>query len=99
MTIWVLLLGCCFLAPIFLAIRLAGDAHASIAGYVLSVLSGLFFGSGCAATLYKMHKVVARLGERFVSILFLGFIAESFWVVLSGAAASWAVAQLLTRIR
>lgn len=102
MTIWVLLLGCCFLTPTFLALRLAREAHASIAGYTVSLVIGMLIGTGCAAAMSKIHvKVTSQLAERSVSlqnaILIGTFAGELVWVGITGVIGWW-VATLLLRI-
>lgn len=97
MTIWVLLLGCCFLAPIFLALRLAGDAHAAITSYVLSLIVGLLIGTGFAMVMAKVHSRMVRTGS---TIVLLGaFAAELVWVGITGIVGWWAVTILLHSLR
>jgi hypothetical protein len=104
MTIWVLLLGCCFLVPIFLALHMAGDAHASIFGYALSLIVGVLIGTGCGAIMSKMHsRVVSRSEGRSVplqnTILLSAFVAELAWVGFTGVIGWWAVTLLQRHIR
>jgi hypothetical protein len=104
MTIWVLLLGCCFLTPIFLALQMARSAHASIAGYALSLIVGGLIGTGCAALMSAIHsRIVPRSEGRSVSlqnaILLSAFAAELVWVGLTGIIGWWAVRLLQSFIR
>lgn len=96
MTIFVVLLGCCFLVPIFLALHLAGTAHAAIGVYVLSLTTGLLIGTSCAAVMSKMHRRMVSGGS---DIALMGaFVVEVFWVGASGVAGWWAVTLLLQRL-
>lgn len=97
MTIWVALLGCCFLVPIFLALRLSGSAHASIVGYVLSLTIGLAIGTGAAAMMSKMHdRIMSRSGPLQNVILLGAFAVELIWVALTGII-GWSAVTLLLR--
>lgn len=85
MTIWVVLLGCCFLTPIFLALQMARTAHAGFGGYAVSLIVAMVIGASCTALMMWVHnRVVWRSEGRSVTsqnvILLSAFVAEVVWV-------------------
>ena len=101
MTIWVVLLGCCFFTPVLLALQEAKNFRAGIIGYVLCLIVGTTIGAICAALMMWVHnKFVWRSHERSAvlqnGILLTAFVAEALWVVLSGVL-GWQVADVVLR--
>jgi hypothetical protein len=107
MTIWVVLLGCCFLTPIFLALQMARTAHAGFGGYVVSLIVAMVIGASCTALMMWVHNRVVWSSEgcsegRSVTsqnvILLSAFVAEVVWVGVVAIFGWWATAAVIHHI-
>ena len=103
MTIWVVLLGCCFLTPIFLALMIARTAQAGFGVYAVSLIIATVIGASCTALMMSVHnRLVWRSEGRSVTsqnlILLSAFVAEVVWVGVVAILGRWATAVVIHHI-
>jgi len=102
-TIWVLLLAFCVVAPVSVTVGLADHAHAGIGLYVLSVIIGALIGIVCAVIMFRLHnRAIRRIDTWSTSfqsgVLLVMLGGELLWIVATCAIAWWVFTAVLRQI-
>ena len=100
MTLWHLLEGVCFIAPISGAIASSSLAKVGFGGYLLALAIGIGLGVACAWTMFRAGRsIVARIRkqpdlvqERYFRGL---YCAAILWIILALFIGHWVTAAVL----
>jgi len=89
MTMWDILIGACFFAPITAAVQAAKASGAHGGGYVFSLMLGVVIGFSFAFSMRSSHRKLVKRSETapsaILSLILVGaLIVELAWIGVAG---------------